>query len=354
MNDVTPTTPRGPRHLARAALPFVVSVVAIAGVAWWASQQRAPTIPTSPDALALLAAAIGMYGVITALRGFRFHEILVQASLPHRRRDAYGLTVVSYMGNAVLPARGGEVLRILLLADRANLRRRDVLGAVVPERLLDAATLALLFTLLTISGRAADELGHTPTIVAGAGLLAGIAGLLLYWRLRIAGRFESLADRIRPLTRATRQLLGWRGFVLASLTIAVWFLEASVFWLVTTALDLDVGAVGAAFAVVAASFLALVPAGPGYVGTFDAAILFALGVLDVTGGEAVSVLLLYRFVIFVPVTIAGLVLVVTRYGGLRSLGRGRSGAADDEELLAEELPGERGGEVPLGERAGRR
>jgi hypothetical protein len=52
------------------------------------------------------------------------------------------------------------------------------------------------------------------------------------------------------------------------------------------------------------------------VGTFDAAILFGLAALDVQGGLGVAFVLLVRFVLFVPITGIGVVLLLTRYGGL--------------------------------------
>jgi hypothetical protein len=57
------------------------------------------------------------------------------------------------------------------------------------------------------------------------------------------------------------------------------------------------------------------------VGTFDAAVVFGLKALGVTGGVAVSYALLVRFVLFVPITAVGLGLLVARYGGLRQLRR---------------------------------
>ena len=67
------------------------------------------------------------------------------------------------------------------------------------------------------------------------------------------------------------------------------------------------------------SLLALVPAAPGYVGTYDAALLFGLHALGVTGGIALGCTLMFRFVVFVPITLVGLLLMVTRYGGPRAL-----------------------------------
>jgi hypothetical protein len=54
-------------------------------------------------------------------------------------------------------------------------------------------------------------------------------------------------------------------------------------------------------------------------------VLVALDAVGVTGGAAVGMLLLYRAVVFLPVTVAGLVVLLSRYGGLRSLRRPAAG-----------------------------
>ena len=50
--------------------------------------------------------------------------------------------------------------------------------------------------------------------------------------------------------------------------------------------------------------------------------MFGLHSLGVVGGQALAYAILVRFVLFVPITIVGLILLVTRYGGLRQLRRG--------------------------------
>jgi glycosyltransferase 2 family protein len=101
--------------------------------------------------------------------------------------------------------------------------------------------------------------------------------------------------------------------------MSVWALEALVLWLVTNALGLEIGYLAAAFLVALTSVVAAVPAAPGYLGTFDAALVLGLAALGVAGGDALAVALLWRFVLFVPVTVAGLLLVLLRYGGLPRL-----------------------------------
>ena len=79
---------------------------------------------------------------------------------------------------------------------------------------------------------------------------------------------------------------------------------------------MEIGLVEALVVVAAANLFALVPAGPGYLGTFDAGVLVALAALGVDGAPAVTFLLLLRFVLFVPITLAGLGVYLASYAAL--------------------------------------
>ena len=303
----------------RALLGIVVSLVCVAGCVWWASRQQAPRFPTAAGDIAKVAGALGIYALATLARGWRWHVFLRHAGIAHKAVDAHGLTVVGYMGNTVLPARGGELLRIVLLSQRTGARRREILGAILPERLLDAAALGSLFAVMTFVGTAGAPAGLGPALIATGVLVAGLAAGLVYLRLRVRGRFEAFAARIRPVARASRLLLTTWGLALFVLSAGVWLAESVIFFLVAGSLGVSMSVFEALLVVVLGSFLALVPAGPGYVGTYDAAMLFGLDALEITGGTALSIVLLFRFVVFVPITVVGLGLMVTRYGGLKRI-----------------------------------
>jgi uncharacterized protein (TIRG00374 family) len=295
----------------------LVSVAALAAVGIWASGQEAPRFPSGAGAWSLLLGAIALYAVATLARGWRWHHILRHASVGHDARDAYALVPVGYMGNTVLPARGGEVMRIVLLARRSDARRREVLGTVLSERTLDAVGLALLFVLLTIAGIEDTSLGDTAAPLTAAALAAGALALAGYLALRRRGHFERFAARVRPVMGAAKPLLGRAGAVLLAATLGVWLLEGVIFYLVAQSLSLDVGVVDGCLLLVLSAFFSLIPAAPGYVGTFDAAVVFGLHAMSVGGGQAIAFALLVRFVLFVPITLCGLVLLLTRYGGHR-------------------------------------
>jgi glycosyltransferase 2 family protein len=305
----------GGRRLA--ILQICVSLAALAAVVWWALRQDRPTLPEPSEAVAPLLIALALYTAATLARGERWHRILRRTGVRAHRMDSYQLTTVGYMGNNVLPARSGDLLRVFLLAPLVDVRRRRVLGTVVAERLLDAAALALVFLALA-SGVLSDARapGGPWSLAAALVVLALVAIVIVAARfLRRSGALTRLRDVVRPLAAPTRELASRYGAALLTLSLALWTLEAAVYLAVGRAVDVELGLLGALYAVALTNLFALVPAAPGYVGTFDAAVLFALGSLGSPGSEALSYLVLLRFVLFVPITVVGLGFLLARYGG---------------------------------------
>jgi glycosyltransferase 2 family protein len=305
----------------------VVSVVSLAAVVWWALHQQAPRWPTGASSLLLLALAALVYVGVTAVRGVRWYAILRRAGVPASMADAQALVVVGYMGNTVLPARGGELLRMFFMGGRTGCSRVVILGTIVAERLLD--TLALLAMLLLLALVTATDTGGSSQLglMAAIVLLVLAVALLSGWWLSRTGRLRGLGGRVASLTLASRNLLSVQGVGLVLLTAVVWVGEGCIYWLVGRALGLPLGLLQGCFLVALSSLAATIPAAPGYAGTYDAAIQLGLDALHVHGGRAVAFGLLVRLVIFVPITVAGLILVVVRYGGLASLTRIRRAGA---------------------------
>jgi glycosyltransferase 2 family protein len=299
-----------------ALVQVLFSLVALVAVVWWASHQEAPELPSTGGAVAWLAAGAALYAATTLLRGERWHRILHLIGVDSKRVDSYGLVAVGYMGNNVLPARAGEMLRVVLLDRRTGSGKRTLLGTVVAERLLDAVALACIFVAVVYGALRKTTLpSDRPLVAAGAALLLLALGLVALQVLRRRGALERLLDWLRPLAGASRALVSREGFVLLAASFAIWSMEASVYLAVARATGLDVGGMGALYLVALTNLFAMLPAAPGYVGTFDAAVAFGVKAIGGTGSQALSYLLVLRFVLFVPITLVGLLVLVARYGG---------------------------------------
>jgi glycosyltransferase 2 family protein len=309
-----------------AIIQALVSVVALAAVVVWASNQESPHIPTDGKAIAWLLGAVGLYTLATLVRAERWHQILEATGVHSTRTDCYALTTVGYMGNNVLPARAGEALRVVLMSQRSDGSKRTVLGSVVAERLLDVIALVTIFVVTVYGVLSTSEVLPTdhPLIVSGIGVVLVIAAGVTIWVLRAHHVFERVRDWLRPMADAPRALLSRRGLLLLAGTFLLWTLEATVYLAVARAIDLNFSVSGALYLVALTNFVAALPAAPGSIGTFDAAVAFGAKALGATGSAAVSYVILLRFVLYVPITIVGLVVLVTRYGGwsrLRSAAR---------------------------------
>jgi glycosyltransferase 2 family protein len=313
-----------------ALIQALVSLIALAAVVWWAAHQEAPQLPSGGGDIAWLGFAIALYAVATLVRGERWHHILALAGVRAPRSDCYALTTVGYMGNNVLPARAGEALRVVLLSTRSGASKRTLLGSVVAERLLDVIALATIFVVVVYGVLSSTVLPtDRPLLVAGIGLVLVMLAAVVIWLLRRHHVFERARDWLRPLADAPRALLRREGVLLLAATFVLWSFEAGVYLAVAKSVDLGISATGALYLVALTNFVAALPAAPGSIGTFDAAVAFGAGRLGASGSASLSYLLLLRFVLYVPITVVGFVVLVTRYGGwsrLRSAVRLEAGA----------------------------
>ena len=309
----------------RAPLQIVVTIAFLGAIVWWASRQGSVTIPTSTTALLDLASALGLYAIGTLARAERWHRILRHSGLRPSRKDSYGLTLVGYMANNILPARSGELLRSFLMAPRVDTNKRTVLGSILAERILDAAALGSVLLLVAfglVRGLGAHYLDLLPIAAAALAVLAA-AVYVLHRR----GTLAKLRDHGRPLLHSTRSLLNVAGLRLLVLSLGIWLIEAAVYLLVARAVGIEFGIVGALTIVGVANLFTLIPAAPGYVGSFDFAVLFSLkAVAKTAGAHGLSYVVLLRFVLFVPISIVGLIVLVVRYGGLARLRSARAAA----------------------------
>lgn len=321
MSTSAPRRSAGPRERALTALGATVSLAAVAALVVWALHQDAPTFPHEPARLAELAAAVALYLAACAARAERWFELLRYNGASPRRADAYALLAVAYAGNNVLPARAGDALRVVLLTPRARTDARTVIGTVVAERVLDVVVLVGLFVVLAYGVLGGVEMPSAGRLVAAALLIGAIialaAGAALVLQRR--GHLRRVLAFLAPMAEATRRLRGNHGRELLAWTLLVWSLEWVAWWLTAQAAGLGLGLLETGYLLGLASIFVMVPSGPGFVGTFDAAIVFGVRALGRSGAQALSLLLLLRFVVTVPITLVGLVVLATRYGGVQRL-----------------------------------
>lgn len=266
--------------------------------------------------LAAMAAGIGRVGAAWVLasvlagllslvvRAFRWRFLLDQTR-PLELWSLVSATFIGIMGNNLLPARLGELIRAWVLARRERIPTPTVLASIVVERLLDMiALLAILGLALaaspSLSGRGADLLRQAGLI----GILLSVVGLVglavaRRYHTAILGKLDGWASGShRPWVARGLELVrrfleglcvlrgGVQVIVVAGLSFAVWLAGIASFHLLAEGFDLGLTFVQSTLVFVIVLFGIAIPSAPGYVGTFHGFCVAALAL--VAGTEPTS------------------------------------------------------------------
>jgi uncharacterized membrane protein YbhN (UPF0104 family) len=232
------------------------------------------------------------------------------------------ILLVGYLGNSVLPARLGELMRAYLVATRERVPGAGALGSVLLERVMDVSTLAAIAFVAAGLAGAPDWIIQSTAIAAAIGLAA--LGLLVTGTLGIAARGIP-AGRPRELVVSFAQSAGGqpRGVLVAgvALSCAAWALDATTFFLVGQSLALDVTFPSALLIGAVTVLSTAIPSAPGYIGTFELAAVTAGESLGLRADEALALALVAHAITSLPVAAAGATALAGMSLDLRGVAR---------------------------------
>ncbi|MEK7384136.1 MAG: lysylphosphatidylglycerol synthase transmembrane domain-containing protein, partial [Elusimicrobiota bacterium] len=232
------------------------------------------------------------------------------------RLEAIGLAV-----NNVLFMRMGELIRGILAGKRLGFSTYAALASVAVERALDVAALLTIF----VAASAAAP-GFVPDAVRNAALLVlvGAVGALMAlalaeggvahdgWIERALRRWPRVHAIVEQLSLGAAVL---RDFGSASqavlLSLLLWSVDAGVYWAGARALGLgDIMDYPRAVLTLSwAGASSAIPAAPGSIGTFEAAVADILGKFGATAEQGLAYALVCHMVMYLLVTGLGLALL---------------------------------------------
>lgn len=298
------------RTLLRAVLGVAVSAVALVLVGQGADIPAAigGVLTVDPRWLVLpIAVVIVQLGI----RSVRW-AVLLTAVGPLRlgARDVVGPLAAGYLGNTVLPARLGEVVRIVLISRRTAEPATAATASVVVERVVD---LIALLAVATVASALMGTTGWLP--FAGMLALLGAIGVTLPLAAPIADRLpNSLPERARGvLDRFLRAFAAAHPPVILRawlLSLLAWSCDVLVVWLCALALGIAISPGTAALIAAGAAVGAALPAAAGYLGTYELGAMTMAAIAGVPADEALQIALLAHAIAVLPLALVGLISVV--------------------------------------------
>lgn len=259
------------------------------------------------------------------LRAVRWRYLLIaEKRIP--LSSLYPATIIGYMANNLLPARLGEVVRAHVLARREQLATPAVFASLVIDRLFDGCTvlLMLLVTLATLQlpqgmGDAgyALKLGGVVTFLIYCGV---VLFLILLKRqtmktLAFAGMIlkpfpPTVSDRVVPLLGSFIKgiRLSAKGGHLAAVLVSsllIWAFALLPVDLILQGFGIHLPISVSMFILVLLVFAVMLPASPGYIGTYHYACYKGLAVFGINESTSISIALIIHGTSFFPVILAG-------------------------------------------------
>lgn len=278
-------------------------------------------------ALGLVAVACGFF-----LRAWRWHAMLLHFNPAVRFKASGAVFLSSFALNNTLPLRAGDLARTFMYGRELQTPAATLAATLLIERLLDAATLVLLFCLglwLLPAEKIPEQwLGWVQGVQQAGGVLAvaAIGGLLALFLLPkillwLISHFEH-----RPLAAKLKAVLLQFGAAfgllrspvlvckLLALSLLSWGLEGCVFLAAAHALHVVLPGYGAWFALSLATLATLIPGTPGHLGTFDYFAVLAFSIYGIERTDAASTALLVHLLLWLPITLFGGALLLRRQG----------------------------------------
>lgn len=251
-------------------------------------------------------------------------------------------TLIGYMANNLLPARLGELVRAYVLGEREGIGTGAVVATLVIDRLADGFTVLLLLVtaVLTLRLPPGSEAAQQGLVAGGyltLGLYLAVVVFLVLLRRNTIETIRLLERLLRPFPgRVAEKVIPFLGafidgaritphwrerLALVVTSVVIWVLAFLPIHCVLRAFGLDFPLSVSLFILVLLVFAVMVPASPGFVGTYHAACMYGLVALGVPKGTALSVAIVIHGIGFFPVIVVGLFCLWRENLSLSALGR---------------------------------
>jgi hypothetical protein len=277
-----------------------------------------------------LIPGLAIYFVGVLVRAWRW-QYLLKPLKPISLTTLFPIINIGYMGNNVVPLRMGEVLRAVVLKRREDVSISGSLATIVVERIFDAVVIVgfVLLNLGQLTARSGEgglaQLGSLATwavviFLAGLGvfiLTAMFPKLALKVIHRVIGailpkRWQEAAANIAD--RFLDGLMSLRSpkdaFMILFTSVLIWLLETGLYWSVDQALGLGLTFGQLMLLNGAVNLVLLIPAAPGGLGTFDAAVRAMLEAYGIAAESALGYALVLRIALWVPITVVGAIYFI--------------------------------------------
>lgn len=315
----------------RLCLGLLVGALVAVAVGWYTGVEPAKAVSYASgwSPLTLGLCVLSAF-VMLALQAWRWHSVMGPL-LGLGYWDAYRAQIVGVMFNAILPARGGDLLRVQYLGRQTGKSRATILGTEIVDRWLDWWGWIPTFLVLLVVSNPPSWLFFALGVFGG--LLGAMAAVMIFllrtgWTPAEGSRFHAVYVALRLGFNAFRQPRTWViAFVIAPLS---WLWESCVIALAARSFGIDLSLVQA-FSTLMGFNLAMAVPSPGGMGTIESGGQAALVLFGVDPSRALAFIFVYHLTQLLPGIAGGAAVLL--FQGEKLFGAARQAHTIEDTLL---------------------
>ena len=257
------------------------------------------------------------------LRGIRWKIYLKPVANVSTRLASEG-TIIGYFGNNALPFRLGELVRTYYVARQTSVPLSRIFGTIIVERIVDFFSTLLVVLILPFTGIVPEELKEPILWLVIICFLLVIATIWLVAKKEgipfVRGRLKRIFDNLHLGFVSLRK--GRHYIVLGISTLGIWILYLAYIHVAQYALGFQLSLAESYLVLVTTTLVLLVPAAPGFVGTFHAAVVLAfVNILSEDPSRAQAMAVVLHAIGFIPYTVIGSILYFRSHLRFRDIRR---------------------------------
>jgi glycosyltransferase 2 family protein len=255
--------------------------------------------------------------VVFGLQALRWHSVM-RPVLGLRYGQAYRAQVVGTMFNAILPARGGDLLRVQYLGRRTGKSRATILGTEVVDRWLDWWGWIPVLLVLAVTGGVPRWIFTALGVFGGVLVVAAVA-LALLVKVGLGGRHQGryqgeeskFAKACRSFHDGARSFVSYRSLLVAwTIAPLPWLWESLVLRWSAHAFDINL-TLAQAFSVLVGLNLGMFVPSPGALGSMETAGTAALVLCGASRPAALAFMFVYHLTQLVPGLVTGVGILIS-------------------------------------------
>lgn len=245
----------------------------------------------------------------------------------------FSSTMIGFMANNILPIRLGEIVRAYSLGTKAEISKTASFATIVVERVFDGFSLLMLLWITLLISPFPDWVKRAGNLTLAINLVALLVLIFLEVKTnptlrflnrlfgflphKISNKFTELLFKFTTGLKVFRDVPSMIWILIFSLF--VWAVVGISNYFIFLAFDLHPPVQASFILLVMVSLAVMIPASPGYVGTFHFFCIAALGLFGYGKNIALPFSVVLHASQYIPITLIGLIYLKTEHLSLKMI-----------------------------------